>query len=229
MSRSTTVKAFYDLLWAERYHGLVAETQQQKELHAAMARTRYQNGVATEVDVLRSEVAVANGAPDLVRAQNAIRQARALLNYYLGRPLDFATRLIGDFQEKPWEAANLEELERDAVRRRPEIQRLRIAERSAATQCDLAKAESRAPTGFFRQLRHDVQARPESGQLRIYPLDGRCELHPSGVRRLPPQRPGVAGFRQRARGANWSVRNSSSRFASPSSRATTSSKRPQRR
>src|SRR5207248_2923609 len=28
------VKAFYDLLWAERYHGLVAETQRQKELHA---------------------------------------------------------------------------------------------------------------------------------------------------------------------------------------------------
>jgi outer membrane protein len=142
------VKAFYDLLWAERYHSLVAETQRQKELHAAMARTRFQNGVATEVDVLRSEVAVANGAPDLVRAQNAIKQARALLNYYLGRPLDFATRLIGDFQEKPWEASKLEELERDAVRRRPEIQRLRIAERSAATQCDLAKAESRLRLDF---------------------------------------------------------------------------------
>jgi len=142
------VKAFYDLLWAERYHGLVAETQQQKELHAAMARTRYRNGVATEVDVLRSEVAVANAAPDLVRAGNAIKQARALLNYYLGRPLDFATRLMGDFQEKPWEASNLEELERDAIRRRPEIQRLRIAERSAATQCDLAKAESRLRLDF---------------------------------------------------------------------------------
>jgi outer membrane protein len=142
------VKAFYDLLWAGRYHGLVAETQRQKELHAAMARTRYQNGVATEVDVLRSEVAVANGAPDLVRARNAIQQARALLNYYVGRPLDFDTRLAGDFQEKPWEAANLDELERDAIRRRPEIQRLRIAERSAATQCDLARAESRLRLDF---------------------------------------------------------------------------------
>src|SRR5512140_165989 len=44
-----TVKAFYGLLWAERYRDLVNETQEQKKLHAAMARARYQNGVATEV------------------------------------------------------------------------------------------------------------------------------------------------------------------------------------
>ncbi len=143
-----TVKAFYSLLWAERYRGLVAETQEQKKLHASMARTRYQNGVATEVDVLRSEVAVANGAPDLVRADNAIKQARALLNYYLGRPLDFATRLVGNFLEKEWEQTDLAELERDALRRRPEMQHLRIQERSAATQLQLANAESRMRLDF---------------------------------------------------------------------------------
>lgn len=143
-----TVKAFYDLMWAERYRELVAETQEQKKLHAEMARTRYRNGVATEVDVLRSEVAVANGAPDLLRAENAIRQARALLNYYVGRPLDFATRPAGDFEQKAWERTDVAELEKDAVRRRPELERLRIAERSAATQVDLAKAESRMHADF---------------------------------------------------------------------------------
>jgi outer membrane protein len=143
-----TTKAFYGLLWAERSRTLVAETQEQKKLHAAMARTRFQNGVATEVDVLRSEVAVANSAPDLVRADNAIRQARAELNYYLGRPLDTPTRLAGDFQEKPWEQPDLGELQRDALRRRPEIERLRIAERSADTQLALARAEDRMRLDF---------------------------------------------------------------------------------
>jgi outer membrane protein len=143
-----TTKAFYGVLWAERARTLVAETQDQKKLHAAMARTRFQNGVATEVDVLRSEVAVANGAPELVRADNAIRQARAELNYYLGRPLDTPTRLAGDFQEKPWEQPDLGELQRNALRRRPEIERLRIAERSADTQLALAKAEDRMRLDF---------------------------------------------------------------------------------
>jgi outer membrane protein len=144
----STVKAFYDLLWAERYREITAETQEQKRQHAEMARTRFRNGVATEVDVLRSDVAVANGAPDLVRAENGIRQARAQLNYYLGRPLDFATRLAGDFEIKAWDRAQVADLEQEAVRRRPELQRLRIAERSAGTQLELAQAENRMRADF---------------------------------------------------------------------------------
>ncbi len=143
-----TVKAFYDLLWTQRYRNLVAETQEQRKAHAAMARTRFQNGVATEVDVLRSDVAVANGVPELLRADNAVKQTRALLNYYIGRPLDAAIQLAGDFQQKSWEQSDLSELERGALRSRPEMQRLRIAERSADTQLQLAKAESRMRLDF---------------------------------------------------------------------------------
>ncbi len=143
-----TVKAFYGLLWTQRYRNLVAETQEQRKAHAAMARTRYQNGVATEVDVLRSDVAVANGVPELLRAENAVKQTRALLNYYIGRPLDSPTQLTGEFQEKPWEQPDIAELERWAIRSRPEMQGLRIAERSAETQLQLAKAESRMRLDF---------------------------------------------------------------------------------
>ncbi len=142
-----TVRAFYGLMWAERYRDLVAETQEQKKLHAEMARTRYKNGVATEVDVLRSEVAVANGAPDLVRAENAIKQARAQLNFYIGSALDAPTRVVGQFEEKPAET-DQGALEMVALRRRPELARLRIAERSAATQLDLARSESRMRVDF---------------------------------------------------------------------------------
>jgi outer membrane protein TolC len=142
------VKAFYGLIWAERYQKLVAETQEQRKLHADMARTRFNNGVATEVDVLRSDVAVANGAPDLVRAQAAIREARALLNYYLNQPIDAPLRLAGDFLDKAWEEPNLEALTLEAFRRRPELSRLRIAERSAALQLKLANAENRLRADF---------------------------------------------------------------------------------
>jgi outer membrane protein TolC len=137
------VRAWYGLMWAERYRGLVAETQQQKERHADMARTRFDNGVATEVDVLRSLVAVANGKPDLVRAENAIRQARAQLNYYLARPIGSPTRVTGDFEEKALETTDLAAMAEEALRRRPEVQRLRIAERSAGVQLQLAHAENR--------------------------------------------------------------------------------------
>ncbi len=160
------VNAYYGLMWAERYKALVEETQEQRKQHAAMARTRFQNGVATEVDVLRSEVAVSNGAPDLVRADNAIRQARALLNFYLVRPIDYPTEVTGDFQDRAWDQWDLDVLSQEAVRRRPELARLRVAERSATVQLDLAKAEnkmrldgnasfgisSRKPQNFFNSM-----------------------------------------------------------------------------
>lgn len=141
-------KTFYSVLWAERYYTLVSETQEQKKRHAEMARTRFKNGVATEVDVLRSEVAVANGAPDLVRAAHAIRQARSLLNYYLVRPIDEPVLLQGDFSDQNWEDWDLEGLSTEAIRRRPELHRLRIAERSAGVQLNLAKSESRFRLDF---------------------------------------------------------------------------------
>lgn len=142
------VRAFWGLLWAERYHALVAETQAQRKAHAEMARTRLKNGVATEVDVLRSEVAVQNGVPEVVRAENGVRQARALLNYHLVRPIDFETRVTGEFEQKPWDEWDLEALMREAQRRRPELVRLRHAERSAGVQLNLARAESRMRVDF---------------------------------------------------------------------------------
>ncbi|HSB17675.1 MAG TPA: TolC family protein [Bryobacteraceae bacterium] len=144
----SVVKAAYDLMTAERLRDLVAETQEQRRRQLEIARTRYRNGVATEVDVLRSEVAVANVTPELVRAENGIRQARALVNFYLVRPIEFPTRVRGDFQEQRWEQTDLDSLTTEAFRRRPELVRLRISERSAAAQLDLAKAENRLRLDF---------------------------------------------------------------------------------
>ncbi len=142
------VKAYYNLIWAAQYRDNVAETQRQRQLHADMARKRFENGVATEVDVLRSDVAVANGQPDLVRAENAIRQARAQLNYYLVRPADFPTKPAGDFIETAWTEWDLSQLTQEAHRRRPELTRLRIAERSAGVMLDLAESQSKLKVDF---------------------------------------------------------------------------------
>jgi len=91
---------------------------------------------------------VANGRPEVVAAENAIRQARAQLNYYLVRRVDFPTQVSGEFQESSWDEWDLEVLMQEAERRRPDLLRLRIAEQSAATQLDLARAENRMSVDF---------------------------------------------------------------------------------
>jgi len=142
------VKAYYGLMWAEKYRENVLETQEQRRKHADMAKALYDNGVATEVDLLRSQVAVANGLPEVVRADNGVRQARALLNYYLVRPTGAPTKVTGTFREEDWSDLNLEDLTTEAVRNRPELARLRIAEKSAETMLQLARAENRFRADF---------------------------------------------------------------------------------
>ncbi|MFB3904998.1 MAG: TolC family protein [Acidobacteriota bacterium] len=137
------VRAFYGLLLAERQLEIVQDTVKQRERHLAMARTRYQGGVATEVDVLRSEVSLANAQPDLLRAQNGIRYARSVLNHLLARKTDFPTKAAGELRFQKLEPPALERIVSAAFSGRPELQRLRLNEKEAEAQRKLANAESR--------------------------------------------------------------------------------------
>lgn len=137
------VRAFYSLLLAEKQLTIVQDTITQRERHLAMARTRYEGGVATEVDVLRSEVSLANAKPELLRAENGIRYARSVLNHLLARPTDFPTKAAGDLSFRKVETRPLEEIVAAAYSGRAELQRLRLNEKEAEAQRKLANAESR--------------------------------------------------------------------------------------
>lgn len=142
------VRAAYALLMADRYRTQVDETRQRRARQLEVARVRYNNGVATEVDMLRSVAALANVTPELVRAAHGIRQARALVNFHLVRPNSFPTSILADFSEQAWPQTDPDELARDAFRRRPDLARLQILGRSAAAQLELAKAASRLKVEF---------------------------------------------------------------------------------
>jgi len=149
--RLRVIRAFYDLLLAGRLLDVSRETVAQREEHLKMARARHEAGVATEVDVLRSQVSLANTQPELIRAENEVRRVRATLNNLLVRPIDFPTEALGElrFMEEP--DAELGQIVRQALDRRPEIQRLRINELEADAQKKLANAENRLRLDFNGQ------------------------------------------------------------------------------
>jgi HAE1 family hydrophobic/amphiphilic exporter-1 len=137
------VRTFYDLLLAGEKVGVARETVTQREKHLEVVRSRFAAGDAMEVDVLRSEVNVANAQPELIRAENAVRQARAALNHLLVRDPNAPLEARGRLEYQAWQETDLEALGREALRRRPEISRLRILDREAELQERLAQAESR--------------------------------------------------------------------------------------
>lgn len=146
--RLQVIRAFYGLLLVQRQLEVAKETVAQRQRHLEMARTRFAGGVATEVDVLRSEVSVANAQPELIRAESGARQARTVLNNLLVRPLDFPTEALGALTFTPEPSMTLEEAVRQAYEHRPELVRARLNEREADGQIKLARAEGRLRLDF---------------------------------------------------------------------------------
>ena len=149
--RLQVIRAFYGLLLTQQQLKVAQETVHQREKHLEMARTRFAGGVATQVDVLRSQVSVANARPELIRAENSVRQARAVLNNLLVRPIDFPTQAVGQLAFTPQLKMDLQEVVQQASDHRPEVVRARINEREAADQQKLASAESRLRVDFNGQ------------------------------------------------------------------------------
>ncbi|MGD0921903.1 MAG: TolC family protein [Terriglobia bacterium] len=141
--RLRVIRAFYDLILAERLLDVSRAAVQQRQMHLDMARTRYAAGVATEVDVLRSQVSVANAQPELIRSENSVRHARSVLNNLLVRPVDYPTVVLGELTFIPQAKTEAQQIARQAVEHRPEMQRLRINELEAESQKKLANAENR--------------------------------------------------------------------------------------
>jgi outer membrane protein len=114
----------------------------QKEKHLEMARTRRAAGVATELDVLRSQVDLENQRVVLFRLQGQADQARGLLNAVMVRPIDAAVEPTDRLEFRPFETT-LDEAAREALAHRPEAAAAALNERIHEELIGIAVAEGR--------------------------------------------------------------------------------------
>ncbi len=84
------VRAYNDYLLALEKVRVAEKAVRQKERHLEMARFRRQAGVATDLDVLRSEVDLGNQRAQLTRMRGDGDIARGALNAVMMRPIDEA-------------------------------------------------------------------------------------------------------------------------------------------
>jgi outer membrane protein len=137
------VETFNDLLLAQANLEVVKETHEQRLKHLEMARSRFSHGVATEIDVLRSEVNVATLGPELIRAESRILLARASLNSLIVADLNAETRISGNLSYRPWPFEDLARIQIRALELRPELQVLKRQVQQARLALSLAKAENK--------------------------------------------------------------------------------------
>jgi len=148
--------AYYDLLLARERRAVFESQLRTRERQAAFVRARLELEDATRLDMLTSEVALANLRPEIIAADNTIRVAGARLNETLGRavssvvgPLDVLA--VPDTMPTIPDVAALKDI---AVELRPEIQRFGLdravlGEARAVTRADtLPKITANATVGL---------------------------------------------------------------------------------
>ena len=140
--------AFYNVLLARDLDAIARQNLEQKERHLEEARRKYTAGVATEYEILAAEVAVKNARPEVIRAENRIREALDTLRFLLAfgdGSLDVTGSLSAS--DAP-EALSYEVIYKTALEQRPEVKDLRYRTSIAGELVTIANAEDRPRLEF---------------------------------------------------------------------------------
>jgi outer membrane protein TolC len=122
------VRAYDDLLLAREKVVVARKAVVQKQKHLESVRNRRAAGVATELDVLRSEVDLANQQSQLIRFQGEADLARSSLNAVLVRPLATPVEPTDGLAVEAFELDAPQALA-DALAHRPEMREMALNER----------------------------------------------------------------------------------------------------
>ena len=91
--RSTVTDSYFNMLQADNIQKLSAESVTRLEDHLKNVQAQYDVGVVAKVDVLRSQVELANAKQTLIQAENAYQVAEANMNKIVGLPMDTNLKL----------------------------------------------------------------------------------------------------------------------------------------
>ena len=101
--KKTATDGYFSLLQAGNMENLYQDSVNQLEEHLKNVQAQYDVGVVAKVDVLRSEVSLANAQQQLIQATNNYDVAEASLNKVIGTPLDTTLKLKDSLQYTPYE------------------------------------------------------------------------------------------------------------------------------
>lgn len=143
--RSTVTNGYFDMLQADNMQKLGRESVDRLADHLKNVEAQYEVGVVAKVDVLRSQVELANAKQSLIKAENAYQIAEANLNKIVGLPMDTQLKLDNILVYTPYDN-DLQYCLDYAAKHRPELEQ-------AKQQVEAAKGALRvAISGHMPQV-----------------------------------------------------------------------------
>lgn len=136
------VSLFYNILLAEELIKVREESIDRIQDHLSTVKEKYDKGYASEFDVLRVKVQLANAKPPLVQAENLYQLTLDNLKNLLGISLRDSVSLEGTLKYDPIEVNQLQ-AEKFAFKNRPELKSLAQQRRIGNKALALAKASNK--------------------------------------------------------------------------------------
>jgi outer membrane protein TolC len=139
-----TKAVFYGCLLGQEFIRVAEQAVKDAEdLHKSV-KSQYEVGLASQFDLLRSEVRVVNLKPQLIQAKNNFEVMKLNLKTLLGMDLSTPIEIQGNLSYEPIEP-DMEKSIGLAIQNRPEILQLEYQKRIAEEMWKMARAE-RLPT-----------------------------------------------------------------------------------
>jgi outer membrane protein len=132
-------KTFYQILLAKELIKVREEAQKSIEDHLKTVQTRFENGQASQFDVLRAKVQLANSKPPLIQAKDLYSLSLNAFKNILGIALSDSLELSGELKFQPVEV-NFGQAEKEALFNRSELKLLNTQQEMAQKSLSLAKA-----------------------------------------------------------------------------------------
>jgi outer membrane protein TolC len=135
-----TVEAYADLLSARHQLSVIDQAIDTASAHLKMIERRFENGMVVKSDVLRAKVHSAELEQNRAIARSAAAVARASLNTVMGADADQKLSLTTQLSKTNESLPELTDLLTTAVSHRPDLRRMDIEVKMAASEMKKARA-----------------------------------------------------------------------------------------
>lgn len=148
--------SFYRVLIAQEFVKVAEQSVELVEVQLNIAQTAFEAGTATNFDVLRAKVQLANAKSQLIRAKNGVETAKNIYQTTLNLPLSDDIAVDGTFEITDVKM-QLDELIDKALKNRSEVQRSLLSEEVGKKQISIAKTRNLPDLAFFSnyQISHN--------------------------------------------------------------------------
>ncbi len=134
-----TKRAFYGHLLAKEFVSVAEEAVRVTEENLENVKNMYEVGMASKMDLLRSEVRLTNMQPEIIAAKNSLRISELNLKTLLGMDLSQSVQIEGALSYEPFEP-DLEGCIATALAHRPEISQFDFQKKMAGESLKFSRA-----------------------------------------------------------------------------------------